>query len=621
MLAEQLNNKNIELETLYYSGKLGVSYKKNETTIRVWSPTAKTVDLILFEDYYKPEKERLVMAKGLNGVFEITLTGDYNETAYLFGITFDNAYLETVDPYATATTINGTRSVILPTNENKKDRMPEFKSTDAVIYEMSIRDFSIANKKVSHKGKFLGVLESGNLDGKTTGLDYLKELGVTHVQIMPMYDFYTVDETRPLDSYNWGYDPANYNVPEGSYSTDPYNPKTRIEELKTMINTLHENGIRVIMDVVYNHVYSREFHALEKTVPNYYFRTYEDGRVSNGTGCGNDLASENPMARKYIVDSVKYWVNEYNLDGFRFDLMGCLDIDTMLEVRSEMDKIDPSIIVLGEGWDLNTALPFHKKSIQKNAYHLEGIGHYNDALREALKGSDFGSGADAGFVSGKPMLEGWVATNMMGSAYYPTNRGSYTSPEQMINYVEAHDNLTLYDKLLVTNPWDDENTRTRRHLLATSVILLSQGIPILHAGQEFLRTKGGDENSYKSSDKVNHMDWSRRVEKADCVDYVAGLIKLRKANKLFHLPTVKSIKKHMNILKADYQIIVYQVEDDNYLYYVIFNGQQNSIDFQVEYGEYEILLNDCKVLTIPEKEKLSNVKVPWLSTTIIRKAK
>jgi pullulanase len=271
------------------------------------------------------------------------------------------------------------------------------------------------------------VVEQGTLsaDGDKTGLDYLKELGVTHVQFLPMADFSTVNELKPLEQYNWGYDPQNFNVPEGSYATNPYQPEVRILEMKEMIQGLHDAGIRVIMDVVYNHVYLPKLHALEKTVPGYYFRRNEDGTLCNGTGVGNDTASERFMMRKYIIDSITYWAKNFHLDGFRFDLMGIHDIETMNEIRIALDEIDPSIIMLGEGWNLNTNLPPSEKAVQQNADRMPGVAHFNDALREAIKGSDFDSGNDTGFVTGKPFMEGWIATNLQGGAYYPANRGNY----------------------------------------------------------------------------------------------------------------------------------------------------------------------------------------------------
>ena len=615
-----------------FDGELGAIYTPQRTILRLWAPTAVSVEVIVYESLYRKEKKRHTMGKGGRGTHELIMIGDYAGTAYKYAITFpDGKVVETVDPYSYATTANGERSVILDIfNTNPKKWGPRLEPiaspVDAIIYELHIRDFTISpTSGVTNKGKFLGVVEEGTLsvNGDRTGLDYLKELGVSHVQILPMADFSTVNELKPLEQYNWGYDPQNFNVPEGSYATNPYQPEVRILEMKEMIQGLHDAGIRVIMDVVYNHVYLPKLHALEKTVPGYYFRRNEDGTLSNGTGVGNDTASERFMMRKYIIDSITYWAKNFHLDGFRFDLMGIHDIETMNEIRIALDEIDPSIIMLGEGWNLNTNLPPSEKAVQQNADRMPGVAHFNDALREAIKGSDFDSGNDTGFVTGKPFMEGWIATNLQGGAYYPVNRGNYKTPAQMVQYVEAHDNLTLYDKLKVSLPWDDEDFRMRRHLLASSFVLLSQGIPFIHAGQEFMRTKNGLENSYNAPDSINRMDWHRRSEMKQAVDYMKGLIALRKHEPLFRLRTIDDVKEHMNILKADYQIVVYQLEDTEKLYYVIFNGQTNAIDFDVEAGDYQVLIENGKSnLDEPRiVEGLSRIRVEYLSVTVLVKNK
>ena len=615
-----------------FDGELGAIYTPQRTILRLWAPTALSVEVIVYESLYRKEKKRHTMVKGGRGTHELIMIGDYAGTAYKYAITFpDGKVVETVDPYSYATTANGERSVIMDAVNTNPKRWgarlePIASPVDAIIYELHIRDFTISpTSGIANKGKFLGVVEQGTLsaDGDKTGLDYLKELGVTHVQFLPMADFSTVNELKPLEQYNWGYDPQNFNVPEGSYATNPYQPEVRILEMKEMIQGLHDAGIRVIMDVVYNHVYLPKLHALEKTVPGYYFRKNADGTLSNGTGVGNDTASERYMMRKYIIDSITYWAKNFHMDGFRFDLMGIHDVETMNEIRIALDAIDPSIIVLGEGWNLNTNLPPSEKAVQQNADRMPGVAHFNDALREAIKGSDFNSGNDTGFVTGKPFMEGWIATNLQGGAYYPASRGNYKTPAQMVQYVEAHDNLTLYDKLKISLPWDDEGSRMRRHLLASSFVLLSQGIPFIHAGQEFMRTKNGLENSYNAPDSINRIDWHRRSEMKQAVDYMKSLIALRKHEPLFRLRTIDEVKEHMNILKADYQIVVYQLEDTEKLYYVIFNGQTNAIDFDVEAGDYQVLIENGKSnLDEPRiVEGLSRIRVEYLSVTVLVKNK
>lgn len=627
-----LANVTQDFEKLYaYNGKLGVSYSPEATIFRVWAPVAVKAEIILYADLYEDHHIEVEMEMIAPGVFETEVAGDLDQTAYLYAVTYaDGEIYRTRDPYANAVTVNGKRSVVVnlhDTNPENWERMEPFTHpTDAVIYEANIRDLTISEKSgAKAKGKFLGVIEEGTKSpaGEKTGLDYLKELGITHLQLLPMYDFETVDERDPSLKYNWGYDPQNYNAPEGSYATDPYLPKVRIKEMKQMVKGLHDAGIRVIMDVVYNHVYSTEGHPFEITAPGYYFRSNGDGSPSNGTGVGNDTASERRMVRKYIVDSIKYWASEYKLDGFRFDLMGIHDVETMNEIRQVLDDIDPSIIMLGEGWDLQTNLPYEQKAMSKNAHQTPRIAYFNDAMRLAIKGSDMDGGYDTGFVSGKAFQEQWIAINQQAGLYYPQDIATYQSPDQLIQYVEAHDNLTFYDKLVVSMPTDDEHTRARRHLLATSLVLLSQGIPFIHAGQEFLRTKNGDQNSYQSPDSVNHMDWERKDEYQFAVDYVKGLIQLRKQEPLFRLRETEKIMKHMEVLRADHYQIVWQLEDDEQLYYVFFNANGDPIYFDVEEADYDVLVHDAKVHLDNSLvwEQLGTVKVEGFSTTVIRKKK
>lgn len=612
--------------------KLGFIYHSQATLFRLWAPAAQEVELILFKKLYEDQAEKIMMIEVSPGTFEIEVFQNLDEVAYKYGLYYPNGhYAEIVDPYAVAATSNGQRSVVVDletTNpDNWGERMPPFTaSTDAVIYETSIRDFTMAESSgVRHRGKYLGMVEEKTKSplGKATGIDYLKELGVTHVQIMPMYDFETVDEENPTDAYNWGYDPQNYNVPEGSFATDARKPKVRINEMKQMIQGLHDAGIRVIMDVVYNHVYDILTHPFEFTAPGYFFRRLEDGRMSDGTGVGNDTASERAMVHKYILDSIRYWTEEYKLDGFRFDLMGIHDIDTMNDIRHMLDEIDPSIIVLGEGWNLNTSLPEDQRASSKNADKMPRIAHFNDAMRTAIKGGDMGGGFDPGFITGKPYMEQWIAINQQGGLYYPSDIAGYKQPNQMVQYVEAHDNHTLYDKLVINMPHDDDRTRSRRHRLASSLALLSQGIPFIHSGQEFLRTKQGLDNTYRSPDAINQVDWNRRDEKLKEVDYLKGLIALRQSEPLFRMQTTQEIAKHMEILKAGYYEIFWQLENETDLYYVFFNGNGDPRYFPIHEGDFELLVHDGFVnLENPRMWIDTNdVKVEGFSTTILHKKK
>ena len=612
-----------------YDGELGALYEKEGTLLRVWTPTAKSVEVWIYaDDSFKGPSTKIEMVQKPKGIFEAYLPGDQHGTIYVYKILFlNNRESISVDPYARATTVNGMKSVIADLNRTNPDgwgeRLPAFGlPEEAIIYELHIRDFSISETSgIVNKGKFLGLTEKNtqNASGRKTGLDYLIDLGITHIQILPMFDYATVDEANLTEpQYNWGYDPLNYNVPEGSYSTDPFDPFNRIFELKQMIRTLHENGLRVIMDVVYNHVYDPKDQALERTVPGYFYRYNADGSLANGTGVGNDTASERHMMRKYIIDSVKYWAKEYHLDGFRFDLMGIHDSVTMNAIREALDKIDPSIIIIGEGWEMSTPLPEDLKASQRNAQAMPRIAHFNDSIRIALKGSDFGDEKDRGFISGKNYLEDLLLRNIKG-AMHLSSRSSYVDPEQVIQYVEAHDNLTLYDKLLRSNPDDSEEVRIKRHTLATSIVLLSQGVPFIHGGQEFLRTKAGVANSYQSPDEINQFEWERVTTFQESVAYVKGLIALRKSEYLFRLHTHEEIDTHFTMLSENFNIVAFSLTNSEKKYIVIFNGNRSDVIFRIQKGKYAILVEDNQVFleSMPEAVLMEKILVKAHTTSVL----
>ncbi|MFZ1823855.1 MAG: type I pullulanase [Trichococcus flocculiformis] len=612
-----------------YDGELGALYEKEGTLLRVWTPTAKSVEVWIYaDDSFKGPSTKIEMVQKPKGIFEAYLPGDQHGTIYVYKILFlNNRESISVDPYARATTVNGMKSVIADLNRTNPDgwgeRLPAFGlPEEAIIYELHIRDFSISETSgIVNKGKFLGLTEKNtqNASGRKTGLDYLIDLGITHIQILPMFDYATVDEANLTEpQYNWGYDPLNYNVPEGSYSTDPFDPFNRIFELKQMIRTLHDNGLRVIMDVVYNHVYDPKDQALERTVPGYFYRYNADGSLANGTGVGNDTASERHMMRKYIIDSVKYWAKEYHLDGFRFDLMGIHDSVTMNAIREALDKIDPSIIIIGEGWEMSTPLPEDLKASQRNAQAMPRIAHFNDSIRIALKGSDFGDEKDRGFISGKNYLEDLLLRNIKG-AMHLSSHSSYVDPEQVIQYVEAHDNLTLYDKLLRSNPDDSEEVRIKRHTLATSIVLLSQGVPFIHGGQEFLRTKAGVANSYQSPDEINQFEWERVTTYQESVAYVKGLIALRKSEYLFRLHTIEEIEAHFTILSENFNIVAFSLTNSEKKYIVIFNGNRSDVIFRIQKGKYAILVEDNQVFleSMPEAVLMEKILVKVHTTSVL----
>ena len=639
----------------YDGDDLGATFKEARTGFKVWAPTATKVELVIYKstDPNAEVDKTIDMTGEDKGVWSVTVKKLASGTAYSYKLTFADGTVNTSsDPYATAAVANGERSVVLSKEDmgSAGKRMPAFgKTTDATIAEMNIRDFSInPNSGISadKQGKYLGVVESGTKtkEGATSGLDYLKQLGISHVQIMPMYDYGSVDETGDLSynangAQNWGYDPENYNVPEGSYSSNPSNPSSRVAEMKQMVKELHKNDIRVIMDVVYNHVYNAANHSFNKTVPGYYFRYDANGSLVNNSGCGNDTASERKMMRKYIVDSVTYWAKNYNVDGFRFDLMGLIDTETMKEVRAALDKIDPSIIILGEGWEMNTTMDKSKMTIQPNAYQVasdgknNGIAFFNDSIRDGLKGSVFDS-ADTGFVSGKAGQEKLIAHNALGCQYDAeaettcwngNAQDHYADAGQVVNYAEIHDNLTLYDKLKASVPTDDEATTVARAKLADSVVYLSEGIPAIQLGQEFLRTKGGNGNSYNAGDAANAIDWNRAAQYADSVDYVKGLIKLRKQIKALRLTNYDDINDSVTMLKSDEGVVAYQAKDSSGTYMVIFNANNEPAAVEgIGAGKYNVLAGDGTVYDENAKDafvrKGSTYTAGALSATVLKVA-
>lgn len=557
----------------YTGTDLGATYTSHETRFRLWAPTAAQVELVIYESGQPHSPYHVYpMNKAEQGTWVATLLGDGDERIYTYRVLVLGEWREAVDPYARAVTVGGERGVVLDptrshpegwaTSEHPRPKQPY--ATDAIIYELHVRDLSVHPASgVQHKGLFLGLTEQDTASpaGLSTGLTYVKELGVTHIQLLPIFDYQTVDERNPAASYNWGYDPKNYNAPEGSYATNPYDPACRIRELKAAILAMHREGLGVIMDVVYNHMYKVETSWLELLVPGYYYRTVADGRLADGTGVGNDTASERPMMRKLILDSVTYWAREYQLDGFRFDLMGIHDLETMRQVRSLLDEIDPSLILIGEGWDLATPLQSEQRAVQAQAAELARIGHFNDAMRDGLRGSVF-EPSEPGFLAGNFARTRQVQAAIAGGIPYSEGLALFAAePEHCVNYAEAHDNHTLWDKLALCAPHADEPTRIRMQRMAAAIVLSAQGIAFLHAGQEFLRTKQGEENSYRSPDEINWLDWTRRDDHEATVQYVRGWVRLRREHPALRLPRADLIRRHLRFLDAPAGMIAYTLED------------------------------------------------------------
>ena len=626
-------NDPAELDRLYYyeGTNLGARYTKEKTTFRLWAPTAMEAKIVLYSEWNQEEGKEIEMKRSEKGTWAAELSGNQDGLIYTYKVKINDKWNEAVDPYAKAVTVNGDKGVVVNLKDTDPDRWtfdkPELNDPlDTIIYEVHVRDLSIfPDSGITHKGKFIGAIEQGTTGpgNVKTGIDHIKDLGVTHVQFLPIFDFATVDETKLNEpQYNWGYDPKNFNAPEGSYSTDPYNPKTRIKELKEMIQAYHDHGLRVIMDVVYNHVHSVEDSPFHKLVPNYYFRYNEDGNLSNGTGVGNDMASEHKMVRKYIVDSIMFWATEYHLDGFRFDLMGILDVETMNEVRKTVNKINPSIIILGEGWDMGTPLSAEQKANQKNAQKMPGIAHFNDSIRDGLKGFVM-EAEDKGFVNGKPGMEDIIKKGIAGGLNYDDEIATYQYPDQVINYVEAHDNYTLWDKLQITNSGEGTDKIKKMHKLASSIVLFSQGIPLIHAGQEFMRTKDGDENSYQSSDWINRLDWDRRSLFNNEVNYMKGLIALRKNEALFHLKSEEEINNHLTFREAPANAIVYTLEKNDEVLFIVHNANHHDIDVKLpDNGPWSLLVNDAVAGTEEiERIQKEDLSITALSTFVLKKCK
>ncbi|HET6560116.1 MAG TPA: type I pullulanase [Prolixibacteraceae bacterium] len=587
----------------YAGDDLGVVYTKTKTRIRIWAPTALEVELRIYAKSTGGEAIRIdQFQKADRGTWTIVLNGNVKGYYYTIRVN-DGVWLnETPGIDARAVGTNGHRGLFFdPEDTNpegwKDDQRVQLTNpVDAIIYELHIRDFSISpTSGMQNKGKYLAFTEHGTLSpkGRSTGIDHLKELGITHVHLLPVSDFSTVDENAPDKAYNWGYDPQNYNAPEGSYATDPKNI-SRIKELKMLIQALHTAGIGVILDVVYNHTVFTSRSYFNQTVPGYYYRQRADGSFSNASGCGNELASERYMVRKYILESLSYWATEFHLDGFRFDLMGILDLETMNMVRTKMDTISPSLLLYGEGWTADTSpLPDSLKAIKTNVSKLDRIAVFNDDFRDGIKGNTFVP-RSKGFVSGQVVQEETIKFGITGACFHPQIVYGYvehskhpwaTEPWQCINYVSCHDNYTLYDKLVLSSPEATEVEINRMTMMAGAMVLTSQGIPFLHAGQEMTRTKLGDHNSYKSPDLINQIDWNRKSTYVDIFKYYQDLITLRKNHPAFRMPHSEQIRQHLVFSNeylpgvASYVLTNHANNDPWKTIQVIFNAKRHSIIF------------------------------------------
>ena len=543
-----------------------MSYQQGMTEFRLNAPTEAT--LRIYDNGSDTKAAKTVkMKKTSNGEWVATVKGNLKGKFY----TFDTGNGECPGLFAKAVCVNGDRAAIVDMTDTNpegwaNDVRPSLKSPcDLVIYELHHRDFSIdASSGLVNKGKFLALAEP-------KAIDYLKRLGVNAIHILPSFDFASVDETR-LDQpqYNWGYDPKNYNVPEGSYATDPYEPTRRIKEFKTMVMALHKAGIRVILDVVYNHTFNIKNSNFQRISPDYYYRKTADGKYSDGSGCGNETASEKPLMRTYMIESVKYWVNEYHIDGFRFDLMGVHDIETMNQIRHEVNNIDPSIYIYGEGWSAGScAYPTEKLAMKANAQKLDGIGAFSDEMRDALRGP-FSDDHKGGFLAGVSGQEESIKFGIVGAIQHPQvdmtkvnySKAPWTnSPAQMVSYVSCHDDMCLTDRLRTSIPGISNDELIRLDLLAQTAVFTSQGVPFMLCGEEMLRDKKGEHNSYRSPDSINYLDWNNLKKYPEVFDYYSGLIALRKAHPAFRLGNAEAVRQHLEFLSAPSGVVAFRLKN------------------------------------------------------------
>lgn len=557
----------------YDRDDLGMVYAPEGTKFKIWSPVAKSIDLELV----KPDGGTTMHAMRYKnaGVWRLYLEGDYEGYRYRYHVYVNEKTTTVRDPYAIASTTNGAYAYVIDREKTRSmDHAVHFSGdpTDAVIYEISVRDFSMDPAiDFEHRGKFLGVAEAGRKTpkGHPAGLDHLVSLGITHVQIMPFFDFRGIDEENPEEDYNWGYNPSQYFVPEGSYATDPDDPYTRIDELKQMIDTLHEKNIGVIMDVVFNHVYDAEEFPYEKLVPGYAFQVDRQGIYTDVSGCSNDLATHRKMMRKLIIDACLYYVREFHVDGFRFDLMGLIDVETMNELRQKLHDESEHILVYGEGWKMHQTNVADRMAHMDNKSVLYTIGFFNDAFREAVKGSTF-TPEEPGYASGHPGAFADQVKELIRGSAHKRYRFKYAS--QSINYVECHDNQTFYDKMTAIT--DDVSLRIAYQQLATAMVVLSQGVPFLHAGQEFFRSKNKDENSYDAGDHINMVRWHHIDRHDDAVDHIRRLIAIRRNMPCFNLKSHSDMTKSLLIEKTDTHTIIVRRKDDCPLILVFKPGAQ-----------------------------------------------
>lgn len=590
-----------------------VEYSPKETTFQLTtSPDVKKVNVLLSDtDSDNPAEQMIKQMKHVGaGKWKLTVKSDLKGKYYLFSV-YNNAQPDnTPGIFAKAVGVNGKRGAIVdlrdtdPEGWNSDVRPTLNNPCDLVIYEMHHRDFSVdLSSGLKNKGKFLALTEP-------KAIEHLQRLGVNAVHILPSFDYASVDESKPdVPQYNWGYDPLNYNVPEGSYSTDAATPTTRIREFKQMVQALHKAGIRVILDVVYNHTFDINGSNFQKTYPDYFYRKTAEGKYSDGSGCGNETASEKPLMREFMKESVEYWIKEYHIDGFRFDLMGVHDIETMNEIRAMVDKIDPSIYIYGEGWSAGScAYPQEKLAMKAHAKQLDGIGAFCDDMRDALRGP-FSDDHKGGFLIGEPNQEESIKFGIVGAIAHPQidmtkvnySREAWTNePSQMVAYVSCHDDMCLTDRLRATMPYITDDELIRLDLLAQTAVLTSQGVPFILAGEEMLRDKKSVHNSFRSPDSINRLDWNNLKRYPQVFDYYAGLIALRKAHPAFRMGKAEEVRKNLEFVDAPKGVVAFRLKNNAggdawQNIYVVLNSQKTPQSVKVAEGSYTKVVANGKV--------------------------
>ena len=634
-MSNAYDSAEFEARFTYPGRDLGAFWSTEKTVFRLWAPTAQEVTILLYrEGSGGAPLTRQRMHPDVNGTWQAQRVGNLNGLYYTYLVTVDGQTREAVDPYARAVGVNGQRAMILDLKSTDPegwdaDRDPFTGKgiTDAVLYELHIRDLSMhRSSHIHHKGKFLGLTETGRKTrgGNPTGLDHIRSLGVTHIHLMPAFDYGFTDEASSHPQYNWGYDPVNFNVPEGSYATNPFDGSVRVREMKQMVKAVHDAGLSIVMDVVYNHVYDAGRFSINQIVPGYFSRIDDEGHYSNGSCCGNDTASERSMVRKFLVDSVNYWADEYHIDGFRFDLMGLLDVTTVNEIVRSVHCRHPNVIFYAEGWQMNTRTvrPGVELALQRDSWKMPGFSFFSDTLRDLIRGSIFDIHAP-GFASGALCSKDALNACFMGIPFWASQ------PEQCVNYVSCHDNNTLFDRLALASPNASRETLIRQNNLAAAFTVLSQGVPFFQAGEEMLRTKPRgrghfDENSYRSPDRVNALRWDTldKPEYRQTVEYYRGLLAFRKMHEGLRQTRQESVRQSVFPVPVDNpRAVAYRIEDRYHSMIAVFNADSQPVTMPLPPGRWEANIHDTRAGTESLFTTEGQVSVCSVSATVLTQKK